>query len=121
KFFAFPVVDEHRRVLGVIDASLFAEEILQAGETEDRHRPAAPVHDDIFEALGFHLEQLRGASPWRAFRFRFPWLLVTVAAGTASAVLAGAFEATLGRALVIAFFSTMLSGLIDAVTRHLRT
>src|SRR5438874_1802412 len=42
KFFAFPVVDEQRRVLGVIDVSLFAEEILQAGETEDRHRPAAP-------------------------------------------------------------------------------
>src|SRR5712664_3053015 len=28
KFFAFPVVDEHRHVVGVIDASLFAEEIL---------------------------------------------------------------------------------------------
>ena len=118
KFFAFPIVDEHRRVLGVIDVSLFAEEILQAGEREDRSRGGgtAPVHDDIFEALGFHLEQLRGASPWRAFRFRFPWLLVTVAAGTASAFLAGAFEATLGSALVIAFFLTMVLGLNEAVS-----
>src|SRR6266850_4706420 len=91
KFFAFPVVDEQRHVVGVIDASLFADEILQAGESEDRHRPAAPVRDDVFEILGFHLEQIRGASPWRVFRFRFPWLLVTVAAGTISAVLAGAF------------------------------
>src|SRR5438067_2788555 len=64
KFFAFPVIDEQRRVVGVIDVSLFAEEILQAGESEDRHRPAVPVHDDIFEALGLHLEHLRGASPW---------------------------------------------------------
>jgi magnesium transporter len=47
KFFAFPVVDEHRRVVGVIDASLFADEILQAGESEDRQRPAAPVRDDL--------------------------------------------------------------------------
>jgi magnesium transporter len=115
KFFAFPIVDEERRVLGVIDVSLFAEEILQAGETEDRQR-VAPVHDDIFEALGFHLEQLRGASPWRAFRFRFPWLLVTVTAGTASALLAGAFEATLGHALIIAFFLTMVLGLNEAVS-----
>src|SRR5256885_13709767 len=45
KFFAFPVIDEQRRVVGVIDVSLFAEEILQAGDSEDRHRPTAPVHD----------------------------------------------------------------------------
>jgi len=116
KFFAFPVIDEQRRVVGVIDVSLFAEEILQAGDSEDRHRPTAPVHDDIFEALGLHLEQLRGASPWRVFRFRFPWLLVTVAAGTMSAILAGAFEATLARSLVIAFFLTMVLGLNESVT-----
>src|SRR5438128_762330 len=116
KFFAFPVIDDQRRVVGVIDVSLFAEEILQAGESEDRHRPAAPVHDDIFEALGLHLEQLRGASPWRVFRYRFPWLLVTVAAGTACAVLTGAFEVTLARSLVLAFFLTMVLGLNESVS-----
>lgn len=121
KFFAFPVVDEHRRVVGVIDVSLFAEEILQAGETEDRQSqdrqlPTAPVRDDIFEALGFHLEQIREASPWRSFRFRFPWLLVTVAAGTLSALLAGMFEATLAHSLVIAFFLTMVLGLNESVS-----
>ena len=116
KFFAFPVVDEHRHVVGVIDASLFAEEILQAGESEDRHRPAAPVRDDVFEILGFHLEQIRGASPWRVFRFRFPWLMVTVTAGTICAILAGAFEATLARSLVVAFFLTMVLGLNESVS-----
>src|SRR5207302_4195807 len=53
KFFAFPVVDEQRRVDGLIDVSLFAEEIL--GEREEQRRPAAPVRDDVFEVLGFHL------------------------------------------------------------------
>src|SRR5213082_2127776 len=62
KFLAFPVVDEQRRVVGIIDANLFAEEILEAGDTEDRHRSAAPVRAEFFEALGFHIEQLRGAS-----------------------------------------------------------
>ena len=33
KFLAFPVVDEQRRVVGIIDANLFAEEILEAGDT----------------------------------------------------------------------------------------
>src|ERR1700736_1165371 len=70
KFFAFPVVDEKRRVVGVVDVSLFAEEML--GERDEQAKPAAatPVRDDVFEALGFRLEQIRGASPWRAFRFR---------------------------------------------------
>src|ERR1700757_5083954 len=92
KFLAFPVVDEQRRVVGVIDANLFAEEILEAGESEDRHRPAAPVGPEFFEALGFRIEQIRGESPWRVFRFRFPWLLFTVAGGMPSPVLAGCFE-----------------------------
>src|SRR5437588_8041714 len=114
KFFAFPVIDEQRRIVGVIDVSLFAEEIL--GEREEQARPSAPVRDDVFEVLGFHLEQIRGASPWRVFRFRFPWLLVTVAAGTICAVLAGAFEATLARSLVVAFFLTMVLGLNESVS-----
>src|SRR5438132_1202449 len=118
KFLAFPVVDEQRRVVGIIDANLFAEEILEAGDTEDqsRSREAVPVGPDFFAALGFRLEQIRGASPWRAFRFRFPWLLVTVTGGTLSAILAGFFQATLARSLVLAFFLTMVLGLNESVS-----
>ena len=116
KFLAFPVVDERRRVIGIIDANLFAEEILEAGESEDRYRSSAPVGPEFFEALGFHIEQIRGASPWRIFRFRFPWLLVTVTGGTVSAILAGFFEATLARSLVLAFFLTMVLGLNESVS-----
>ena len=118
KFLAFPVVDQERHVVGVIDANLFAEEILQAGESEDRSRSGGSgvVGPEFFEALGFHLEQIRGASPWRIFRFRFPWLLVTVTGGTLSAILAGLFEATLARSLVLAFFLTMVLALNESVS-----
>src|SRR6516225_5168665 len=49
KFLAFPVVDEKRHVIGIIDANLFAEEILEAGESEDRYRPTVPVGPEFFE------------------------------------------------------------------------
>ncbi len=111
KFFAFPVVDDQRRVVGVVDVSLFAEEMLEAGDRSD----------DVFEALGFRLEQIRGASPWRVFRYRFPWLLTTIAAGTACAMLAGAFEVTLAGSLVIAFFLTMVLGLNESVSMQSMT
>src|SRR5207253_8777209 len=93
KFLAFPVVDGQRRVVGIVDANLFAEEVLEAGDTEDRSRSreAVPVGPEFFEALGFRLEQIRGASPWRALRFRFPWLLVAVTGGTLASILAGCF------------------------------
>jgi magnesium transporter len=118
KFLAFPIVDEQRRVVGIIDANLFAEEILQAGDSESRQTGShvAQVSPEFFEALGFHIEQIRGASPWRIFRFRFPWLLVTVGGGTLSAILAGFFEATLAHSLVLAFFLTMVLGLNESVS-----
>jgi magnesium transporter len=116
KFLAFPVVDGQRRVIGIIDANLFAEEILEAGESDDRHPSSRVIGPEFFESLGFHLEQIRGASPWRSFRFRFPWLLVTVTGGTLSAILAGFFEATLARSLVLAFFLTMVLALNESVS-----
>src|SRR5213596_359263 len=118
KFLAFPIVDEQRRVVGIIDANLFTEEILEAGESESRQvgTPIGQVSPEFFEALGFHIEQLRGASPWRVFRFRFPWLLVTVTGGTLSAILARFFEATLARSLVLSFFLTMVLALNESVS-----
>ena len=114
KFFAFPVIDQEKRVVGVIDVALFADELLAAGDEQ-------PPSEDIFEAVGFRLAQVRGASPWRVFRYRFPWLLVTVAGGTACAILAGAFEATLASSLVIAFFLTMVLGLNESVSMQSMT
>jgi magnesium transporter len=121
KFFAFPVVDRARRVIGVVDVSLFAEEMLEMGEREDEKRTVAQVADDVFEALGFRLAQVRGASPWRVFRYRFPWLLATVGAGTACALLAGVFETTLAGSLVITFFLTMVLGLNESVSMQSMT
>ena len=121
KFFAFPVVDQARRVVGVVGVSLFAEEMLEAGEREAPRPAVANLADDVFEVLGCRIAQIRGASPWRVFRYRFPWLLATVAAGTVCALLAGAFEATLANSLVIAFFLTMVLGLNESVSMQSMT
>jgi len=112
KFLAFPVVDADRRIIGVVDADVFMASVLETQESEGEDVARA----DFFEILGFHLAQVRDASPWRMFRYRFPWLLATVASGTICALLAGAFEVTLARSLVIAFFLTMVLGLNESVS-----
>ncbi len=107
KFFAFPVVDGQRRVVGLVDVGLFTEEVFDLAEREQL--------SEVFETLGFHVAQVRDASPWRAFRIRFPWLLTTIVSGTFCAFLAGAYHLTLEKSLVIAFFLTLILGLGESV------
>lgn len=121
KFFAFPVVDAERRVVGVVDVSLFRQEMLEAEEKQTEQPLVRPPGDDFFEALGFRLSQVRDASPLRVFRYRFPWLMATVISGTICAMLAGFFEATLAHSLVIAFFLTMVLGLNESVSMQSMT
>jgi magnesium transporter len=108
KFFALPVVDEQRRVIGVVDISLLTEEVLEVDESGQV--------EDVFEALGFHIAQLRNASPLTALRFRFPWLLATIASGMACAALSGAFQKTLSELLILAFFLPLVLGLGESVS-----
>jgi magnesium transporter len=108
KFFAFPVIDEKRRVIGLVDVGLFTEEVFDIAEREQM--------TEVFETLGFHVSQVRDASPWRAFRIRFPWLITTIVSGTFCAFLAGAYKLTLEKSLVIAFFLTMILGLGESVS-----
>jgi magnesium transporter len=93
-----------------VDVSFFTQEVFDlSGEQEE-----SPEH--VFEAIGFHVAQVRDASPLRAFRFRFPWLLATIGSGTLCALLAGRFEVTLARSLVLTFFLTMVLGLGESVS-----
>ncbi len=108
KFLAFPIVDDEGRMLGVVDAGLFTKETLNIAE---RHHV-----DDVFQMIGFGIQQIRGKSPFGIFRFRFPWLLATMASGIICALLTGFFEATLAEAIVLAFFMTLVLALGESVS-----
>ncbi len=108
KFYALPVVDAQRHIVGIVDVNTFTEELLEMPSTEP--------DDTVFEALGFRLEQVRGASLFGAFRFRFPWLLATIGSGTCAALLAGWFEATLAKTMVLSFFLALVLAISEAVS-----
>ena len=107
RFLAFPVVDDEGRLVGVLDAGVFTDEVLDLAERRQL--------DDLFEAIGVRVALVRDASPLGGFRFRMPWLLATIAGGTGCALLAGVFEATLAESLVLAFFLTLVLGLSESV------
>lgn len=108
KFLALPVVDEHKRMLGVVDIAMFTDDTFDAADQESMER--------VFEMIGFRIKQVREASPLRAFRFRFPWLIATIASGTVCALLAGIYEVTLAKGLILAFFLTLVLGLGESVS-----
>ena len=108
RLLAFPVVDPDRHIVGVVDVSVFSDEVFDLTERERM--------SEVFESIGFRLSQVRDASPLRAFRFRFPWLAATIASGSLCALLVSAYEVTLAQALVLAFFLTLVLGLGESVS-----
>ena len=108
RFLAFPVVDESRRIVGVVDVGLLTDEAFDIAEREQT--------DALFESIGFRVSQVHDASPLRAFRFRFPWLLATIGSGTLCALLASVYAVTLAKSIVLAFFLALVLGLGESVS-----
>jgi magnesium transporter len=108
RFLAFPVVDEERRLLGVVDVELYTDEI---GALQDGR-----VRDDLFQLLGVHADGARDGSPLGAFRQRFPWLGCNLAAGILAAFLSSAYKDELDRVVALAFFIPVVLNLAESVS-----
>jgi magnesium transporter len=108
KYLAFPVVTTDRKLVGVVNVAMFTENVFDVSEKEHM--------DDVFQRIGFSVAEVQTASPWRAFRLRFPWLLATLGGGICCAVLAGLYEATLATSIILAFFLAMVLGLSESVS-----
>jgi magnesium transporter len=108
KFLAIPVVDSEKRFLGIIDVGIFTDEVLKIGQGGNS--------DQLFQSIGVHVQELRHASPWRAFAMRFPWLTVTMLGGGFCALMAEAFAATLRERVVLSVFLALVLGLSEAVS-----
>ena len=108
RLLAFPVVDDERHLLGVVDMELYTDEI---GQLSDAH-----VRDDLFQLIGVHITQARHGSWLTAFRHRFPWLGCNIAAGILAAFLAGVFQDELNRVVALAFFIPVVLNLAESVS-----
>jgi len=111
KFLAFPVVTADRRIVGVINVGMFSQFTEEAMGSDER------AHlEEMFERIGFHVAEVQGASPVKAFRLRMPWLAATLAGGIGCALMAGLFETTLTTRIILAFFLTLVLGLSESVS-----
>jgi magnesium transporter len=113
RFLAIPILDADHRMVAVLDVNAFSEQVLDLAERKNV--------DTLFESIGFRVSEARDASPIRAFRIRFPWLIATIAGGTACALLASVFGATLAQSIILAFFMTLVLGLAESVASQSMT
>jgi magnesium transporter len=107
RFLALPVVDQGRRLLGVIDMELYTDELSHLSDADKR--------DDLFQAIGVHAARSDESSPWGAFRRRFPWLGCNLAGGIACALLASFFDAQLQKVVALALFIPVVLNLAESV------
>jgi magnesium transporter len=107
KFLAFPVVDDQRRMLGIVDVDLYTDELADLDRREEL--------DDLFQLIGVHFEDSQARSPVAAFRSRFPWLVANIAGGIMAAFLSGLFQAELEKVVALALFVPVVLALAESV------
>jgi magnesium transporter len=105
RFLAFPVVETSGELVGVVDVSLFTDDVLVL---------AKQSFEGIFQLIGVHATENRTA--WSSFKDRFPWLLCNVTGGLLCALLSGRYEALLEVVVVLALFIPVVLALAESVS-----
>ena len=108
RFLAMPVVDERRKLVGVVDVGLFTDEVFDLAEQRS--------HDDIFQVIGIHVRRHQRISPWTGFRDRFPWLGANILGGTLCALLTKGYTDLLDAAIAVAMFVPIVLTLSESVS-----
>lgn len=106
-----PVVNEENQFVGVL-------EILP--HEEDSQKKVKKIHyknlkEDIFQFIGFSIEQRKYASPWNEYRIRMPWLLCNLVGGLICAVISEVLQGPLIEVVLLAFFIPLVLGLSESV------
>ncbi len=105
RYLAFPVVEPDGRLVGIVDVSLFTDDVLVL---------ARQSFEGIFQIIGVHATE--GRTAWTSFLDRFPWLLCNVGGGLLCAILLGRYEHLLDILVVLALFIPVVLALAESVS-----
>src|SRR3990170_1155617 len=109
KFIAFPVVDEHGKLVGIARANDFIEDTIAIEEKTEYER------DDLLKIIGIRLEEFRKPNVFKSSFLRFPYLLFNISSGLICALITKLFDRTIDEFIFIAFFITIILGLAESV------
>lgn len=113
RFLAFPIVNKQKQIQGIIDISLFTDEVNAFARKSEQ--------DNIFQLIGIHLAQGKRLSLIGSFKDRFPWLLFNIASGLICAFIASRYELLISEITVLALFITMILALSESASMQSMT
>ena len=99
-FLALPVVDEERRLVGIVTVD-DAMDVLQEEATEDIEKMAAILPGD---------KPYLKTSVFELFKSRIPWLLLLMLSATFTGMIIRGFESSLASHVILTSFIPMLMG-----------
>ena len=113
RFLALPVVNKDKKIEGVIDISLFTDEVSAFARKSEQ--------DNIFQLIGIHLAHGRRLSLAGTFKDRFPWLIFNIVSGLMCAFIAGRYELLISQITILALFITIILALAESVSMQSMT
>ncbi|MEX0962063.1 MAG: magnesium transporter [Simkaniaceae bacterium] len=110
---ALPVVDEDQHFLGVVDVQLYMEETVDIVNARRRN--------DVFQMLGFYIEEGKRFTPWKSYRMRMPWIFCNMFGGFACAAISKFYEVVLSQVIVLAMFIPLVLALSESISMQSMT
>ncbi len=98
-FLSIPVVDQSRRLLGVVTI----DDVIDVIREE--------ATEDILKMAGAGHELMESHNAFTSVRVRLPWLLATAVAGSINSVVIGQFQSSLMKMVALAFFIPVVLGM----------
>ncbi|MBI5274677.1 MAG: magnesium transporter [Chlamydiales bacterium] len=105
---ALPVLDANDKFIGIIDIGHYLEESVDIANTKQRMQ--------IFQMLGFYIDEEKKVSVWRSYGIRMPWIFCNIFSGVACAVISRFYEVVLGQMLILAMFIPLVLALSESIS-----
>jgi magnesium transporter len=107
RLLAIPVVDDERKFLGIVEVSLYTEEVFDLAQNRQLN--------EVFQLVGLHIEQHKQGAPLKGFKLRMPWLLSNITGGLICAAMGSLFEHTVQKVVLIALFIPLILTLAESI------
>lgn len=109
---ALPVVQDGR-FIGVIDMQNYFDESLELDTSRKR--------DQVFQTLGFIVDDDENQSTWKKYLTRAPWMLCNMVGGILCAVISNFYQIILLKAIVLAMFIPLVLSLSESIAMQSMT
>ena len=110
---ALPVINFEGKFIGVVDVNQYLEGSIDVANSKNRLQ--------VFQMLGFFLDEGKRTSTWKSYRTRMPWILCNMVGGLMCAVISAIFEDVLQHVILLAMFIPLVLSLSESISMQAMT